>query len=87
MPVTPSGDAVEPLMRAVHQAHWVSYDDVHRLLFVGRITDRGCVVHSYDIVTGAEHDAPWPIDVGIVASLGADEGFSVAVAERMARGY
>lgn len=88
MPVTPSGDAVEPLMEAVDGARYVRWDRQHRLLFVGRVTDHGgCVVHGYDVVTGAEHDAPWPVDVFVAAIQGIDAAFDAAIRERMARGY
>lgn len=88
MPVTPSGAAVEPLMQAVDGARWIRYDRQHRLLFVGRVTDHGgCNVHTYDIVTGDEHDAPWPVDGFLVAITGVDGAFESAIAERMARGY
>jgi hypothetical protein len=86
MPVTPSGDAVEPLMRAVDGARWIKYDEAHRLLFVGRWTASGYAVHTYDVVTGDEHDAPWPVDFHLVQREGAT-AFAMAVAERIARGY
>jgi NADH:ubiquinone oxidoreductase subunit B-like Fe-S oxidoreductase len=88
VPITPSGEAVEPLMRAVDGARWVRYDEAHRLVFVGRVTDHGgCMVHSYDIVDGTEHDAPWPVDVWVAAMAGIEAAFEAAVAERISRGY
>lgn len=87
MPVQPEQDAVEPLCEAVDGACWVLYDRAHRLLFIGRLTANGYAVFTHDIVTGAEHDAPWPIDLLLVQGVGIGAAFSSAVAERVNLGY
>lgn len=88
MPLQPQASAVVPLCVAVNRARWVRYDDQHNLLFVGRITlGGGATVSTYDTLTGEPHDNPWPLAPEVVAALGVDEAFAVAVAERINLGY
>lgn len=87
MPVQPRPEAAERICEAVDGAVWVNYDVPHRLLFVGRVDERGWSVSSVDVVTGEAHDQPWPVGTENVALLGLREAFTAAVAERIAKGF